>query len=277
MTSSIEETTFGRAAFLKAGGALIVAIGLPAAAWPRAAGAESGVAQSWPVEVDPSKLDSWLAIHADGTITILTGKTENHQGNRTAIPQIVAEELDVPVARVRVLMGDTARTVDQGPTVGSLTIALGGPQLRQAAANARQALLSLAAARLGVPASDLTVKDGVVSALGDPFRRVSYAELVAGRLLGVSMPVQGPGRGFGLVLGGAQPKAPSKYTIVGQSVPRVEIPDKVTGKFTYIQDVRVPGMLHGRVIRPTGLGSQLLGHGKPAHAARVVRLKNFLG
>src|SRR5207244_6057006 len=96
-----------------------------------------------------------------------TGKTENSQGNRTALPQIVAEELDVPVAKVRVLMGDTARTVDQGPTVGSLTIIRAGPQLRQAAANGRQALLALAATRLGVPASTLSVKDGVVSPVGD--------------------------------------------------------------------------------------------------------------
>jgi CO/xanthine dehydrogenase Mo-binding subunit len=277
MTSSIQETTFGRADFLKGGGALVVAIGLPAAAWPRTAGAASGEARTWPAEVDPSKLDSWLAIHADGTITAFTGKTENSQGNRTAIPQIVAEELDVPVASVRTLMGDTARTVDQGPTVGSLTIALAGPQLRQAAADGRQALLGLAATRLGVPAGNLTVKDGVVSVVGDASRRVSYAELVGGRLLGVSIPVRGPGRGFGLALGGAQPKAPSKYTIVGRSVPRVDIPGKVTGRYSYIQDVRVPGMLHGRVIRPTGLGSQLLGYGKPSHGARVVRQKNFLG
>jgi CO/xanthine dehydrogenase Mo-binding subunit len=277
MTSTIEETSFSRADFLKAGGALIVAIGVPAAAWPTSAGAASGVAQSWPVEVDPSKLDSWLAIHADGTITAFTGKMENHQGNRTALAQIVAEELDVTVAQIKMLMGDTARTVSQGSTVGSLTIALAGPQLRRAAANGRQALLNLASARLGVPASSLAVKAGVVSVLGDASRRVSYGELVAGRLLGVSMPVQGPGRGFGLVLGGAQPKAPSQYTVVGQSVPRVDIPDMVIGRHSYIHDVRVPGMLHGRVIRPPGLGSQLLGYGMPAHGARVVRLKNFLG
>src|SRR5262245_40002900 len=103
MTSPIQETTFSRADFLKAGGALIVAIGLPAAAWPTTAGAASGVAQSWPVEVDPSKLDSWLAIHADGTITAFTGKMENHQGNRTALAQIVAEELDVNVAQITML------------------------------------------------------------------------------------------------------------------------------------------------------------------------------
>jgi nicotinate dehydrogenase subunit B len=100
---------------------------------------------------------------------------------------------------------------------------------------------------------------------------------VDGRLLGVAVSVKGEDRGFGLALGGAQPKAASEYTIVGRSVARVDIPPKVTGEHFYIQDVRVPGMLHGRVIRPTGLGSQLLGYGKPSHGARVVRLENFLG
>jgi CO/xanthine dehydrogenase Mo-binding subunit len=276
-SSAVSEKTFDRSAFLRGGGALIVAVGLPAAAWPSDAGAAGEAPQEWPLEVDPSKLDSWLAVHADGTVTVFTGKTENSQGNRTALPQIVAEELDVPVSSVHVLMGDTARTVDQGPTVGSLTIRLAGPQLRQAAANGRQALLALAATRLAVPVGNLRVKDGVVSPLGDASRHVSYGELVGGRLLGVAMPVRGAGRGFGLALAGAQPKAPSEYTIVGQSVPRVDIPGKVTGGYFYIQDVHVPGMLHGRVIRPPGLGSQLLGYGEPSHGAQVVHLKNFLG
>ena len=183
----------------------------------------------------------------------------------------------MPFARVRMVMGDTATCVDQGPTVGSLTIALAGPQLRQAAADGRQALLALAATHLDVAAGKLTVEDGVVSAAGDASRRVSYGELVDGRLLGVAIPVKPKTGGFGLALGGAKPKAASEYKIVGQSVARVDIPPKVTGQYFYIQDVRVPGMLHGRVIRPPGLGSRLLSHGKPSHGARVVRLKNFLG
>jgi CO/xanthine dehydrogenase Mo-binding subunit len=270
-------SSFTRADFLKGGGALIVAAGLPAAALPSGAAAADDAPASWPVEVDPAQLDSWLAIHADGTVTAFTGKMENHQGNRTALSQIVAEELDVPLASVRLLMGDTARTVNQGSTVGSLTIRSAGPQLRQAAASGRQALLVLAATRLGVPASKLTVEAGVVRPLGDTSRQVSYAELVGGGLLGVSIPVVGSGRGFGLVLDGAQPKHPRDYTIVGQSPPRVAIPGMLTGEHLYVQDVRLPGMLHGRVVRPTGLGSQLLSVGKPSHGARVVRLNNFLG
>jgi nicotinate dehydrogenase subunit B len=276
MTTSVVHETFTREAFLKGGGALIVAVGLPVA-WPATANGATEAPQAWPAEIDPAALDSWLAIHADGSVTAFSGKTELGQGNRTALAQIVAEELDLPFERVRMAMGDTAHSVDQGPTVGSLTIALAGPQLRQAAANGRQALLALAAAKLGVPADKLAVKDGVVSPAGDASRKVSYGELVGGKLLGVAMPRPGKGTGFGLALGGAQPKAPGEYAIVGKSVARVDIPPKVTGQAFYIQDVKVPGMLHGRVIRPKGLGSQLLSVGKPSHGARVVRLKNFLG
>jgi CO/xanthine dehydrogenase Mo-binding subunit len=268
-----EQHRFTRSALLKGGGALIVLIGVPAAAW-RITSSGSDAPTTWPTELDPASLDSWLAIHADGTVTAFTGKTELGQGNRTALSQIVAEELDVPFDRVQMVMGDTATCVDQGPTVGSLTIALAGPQLRQAAADGRHALITMAATRLDVPARRLTVADGIVS---DGSRRVSYGELIDGRLLGVAIPVKGKARGFGLALGGAQPKSVRNYKIVGESVPRVDIPPKVTGEHFYIQDVRVPGMLHGRVIRPPGLGSQLISHGEPSRGAQVVRLKNFLG
>ncbi len=287
-TAPHEHQKFTRQALLKGGGVLIVAIGLPAALWGCAGAGDDKPASSlavtdpssvdsWPADLDPSTLDSWLAIRADGTVTAFTGKTELGQGNRTALSQIVAEELDVPFDRVAMVMGDTSSCVDQGSTVGSRTINLAGPQLRQAAADGRRALLDLAAIQLDVPADRLTVADGVVSVTGDPSRRVSYGELVKGRLLGVAIPVKGKGTGFGLELGGAQPKAASDYSIVGRSVPRVDIPRKVTGEHYYVQDVRVPGMLHGRVIRPTGLGSQLLGHGKPSHGAQIVKLNNFLG
>ena len=135
---------FTRDAFLKGGGALIVAIGVPAGVWGITRDGKD-VPKTWPAELDPAALDSWLAIEADGTVTAFTGKTDLGQGNQTALAQIVAEELDVPFARVRMVMGDTESCVDQGPTVGSLTIALAGPQLRQAAANGRRALLTLAA------------------------------------------------------------------------------------------------------------------------------------
>jgi CO/xanthine dehydrogenase Mo-binding subunit len=277
MTTSIRPARFSRESFLKGGGALIVAAGLPAAAWPASATGAAGTLQEFPEEVDPAALDSWLAIHADGTVTVFSGKTEQGVGNRTSLAQIVAEDLDVPFERVRMVMGDTARTVDQGTTSASRTTFLAGPQLRQAAANGRQALLALAATRLGVTPDKLTVKDGVVSVLADAAKKVSYGDLVGGHLFGLSMPRTGAGTGWGLVLGGAPTKPVGDYKIVGKSIPRIDIPPKVTGVPSYIQDVKVPGMLHGRVIRPKGLGSKLLSVGKPTHGARVVRLENFLG
>ena len=211
-------------------------------------------------------------------MTAFTGKTDLGQGNRTALAQIVAEELDVPFDRVRMIMGDTARSVDQGPTVGSLTIALAGPQLRQAAANGRQALLDLAATKLGVPGDKLTVKDGVVSEVGDRVAAASPTGISSAAGCSASRcPRKVLGPASGSRSAGRSRRLPSEYKVVGQSVPRVDIPPKVTGEWFYIQDVRLPGMLHGRVIRPKGLGSQLLGYGKPSHGAQVVRLKNFLG
>ncbi|HZU07042.1 MAG TPA: molybdopterin cofactor-binding domain-containing protein [Chloroflexota bacterium] len=223
-----------RRTFLKATGVLIVSFSLldtkRLLAAPPAVPGRQGV----PAE----RLDSWLAIAEDGSVTLFTGKVELGTGVETALAQIAAEELDVPFASVTVVQGDTALTVDQGATVGSLTISRGGAEIRRAAAEARQVLLQLAAEHLGVPVEQLVVRDGVVSVAGDPARQVSYGALVGGRRLEVEL------------TGTAQPKSPAQYTIVGQSIPRVDIPGKVTGQFQYVQDVRVPGMLHGRVVRP---------------------------
>jgi CO/xanthine dehydrogenase Mo-binding subunit len=280
MTSTTTCASFSRADFLRGGGALVVALGLPASAWA-ATGAATAAddAQAFPA-VDPSSLDSWLAVHPDGTVTAFTGKVELGAGNRTALSQIIAEELDISFDSVHLIVGDTARCVDQGITADSNCIRSGGPQVRQAAANGRQALVSLAATHLGVPASDLAVSNGVVSVVGNPSRKVSYGELVGGQLLATTMPIteQAPGgAGGAFTLGGATPKSPRDYTIVGTPVPRIDIPGKITGGWVYVQDVHVPGMLHGRVIRPPGLGSQLISVGTPPAGVQVVRLNNFLG
>src|SRR6266436_3758500 len=128
--------------------------------------------------LDPKELDSWLAVMPDGSITMFTGKVDIGTGTRTALAQIVAEELDVPFNRITMAMGDTAKTVDQGRTVGSSTIPRGGAQLRQAAAAARQQLLKLASTQLRVPAEELVVSDGIVSVSGNPTRKLSYGEMI---------------------------------------------------------------------------------------------------
>jgi CO/xanthine dehydrogenase Mo-binding subunit len=221
-----------RRTFLKATGVLVVGFSLagPVKLLP----APAARAQTMPA----SRLDAWLAIAEDGTVTLYSGKVDLGTGVETALAQIAAEELDVPFAAVAVVQGDSALTPDQGSTVGSFTIAVGGAQVRRAAAEARQALLGLAADRLGVPAEQLSVRDGVVSAAGDPARSVTYGSLVGGRRLEIEM------------TGDAPLKSPSEYRIVGQAVPRVDIPAKVTGRFEYVQNIRRPGMLHGRIVRP---------------------------
>jgi nicotinate dehydrogenase subunit B len=214
-----------------------------------------------------TEVDSFLAIDKTGKVTVYSGKVDLGTGVSTALRQIVAEELDVPFARVELIEGDTSLTPDQGTTWGSLSIQVGGMQLRQAAAAARQALLAEAAKKLGT--SDLTVADGVISGGG---KKVSYGELIGGK-------------SFSLTLDPKQPvkeKPSADYKIVGKSQPRVDIPDKVTGRFTYMQDFTVPGMLHGRVVRPPAIGATLQSVDDTALKSipgivKVVREGNFLG
>src|SRR5262249_39229611 len=188
-------------------------------------------------------------------------------GVETALAQIVAEELDVPLARVTMVLGDTWRTPNQGPTVGSKTIQQGGPQLRQAAAAARQALLELAGLRLGADIDRLVVRDGVVTIDGAPARRVTYGELISGRRFNRDVSAR------------VAVKTPDRYRIVGTAAPRVDIPAKVRGTHVYVQNVRVAGMLHGRVVRPPAVGATLAGVDEASLrdilGARVVVRGNF--
>src|ERR1700676_3964525 len=199
--------------------------------------------------MDPTVLDSWMAIAKDGTVTVFTGKVELGTGVVTALAQIVAEELDVRFDKVFMDSGDTDKAVDQGVTAAARTIERGGPQLRQAAAAARQELLKLAAARLDSGVDLLTVTDGVVSVVGNPSRKISYGDLLGGKRFNVKITASGSGWDM---KGAPQVpvKDPKDYKIVGKSIPRVDLPEKFTGEFVYSQDVSVPDMLHGRVLRP---------------------------
>ena len=221
---------------LKGGGALVVSFSLAGA--PREAIAQGAK------PVATTEVDSFLAIDAKGIVTVYSGKVDLGTGIATALPQMVAEELDVPLPMIKLIQGDTALTPDQGTTWGSLSIQIGGMQLRNAAATAKAALLDEAAKRLGAKKEELRVADGVVSA-GN--KRISYGELIGGKSFALKLDHTKPATG----------KDPKDYKIVGKAVPRVDIPDKVTGRFTYMQDFRVPGMLHGRVIRPPAIGAKL--------------------
>src|SRR5258705_10041274 len=176
------ENSISRRALLKVAGALVVSIGAPIGldtvlgigeAFAQASGSKP--------PLTPDQLSSFIAVNADGSVSAFFGKMDMGQGLFTAIGQMVAEELDVPFKAVKVLMGDTDTSVNQGGASGSTGVQLGGKQMRVAAAEARRVLVDMAAEKLAIPADQLTVTDGVVHAKSDPAREASYAELIGGR------------------------------------------------------------------------------------------------
>jgi len=193
-----------------------------------------------PDQPDPKRLDTWLAIHADNTATIFIGFVELGQGCSTALLQIAAEELDLDMRQVKSVRLDTNRTPNQGGTVASASIHRGGPRIRAAAAEARLTLLTLASKKLNTPVERLVVSKGIVSVVGDPKHSVTYGELVGDKPFNVPF------------TGTAPLKPPSAYKVVGTRVTRRDVPDKVSGKYVFMQHARLPGMLHGRIVRPRG-------------------------
>jgi nicotinate dehydrogenase subunit B len=234
-----DRTSFDRRTFLKASG--ILAIGFSMSGLP---GPTDAMTLRVPKSVVKEAIDSWLTISPDNRVTIFVGKVDLGTGARTALMQMAAEELDVSFDRIEMVMGDTATTPDQWLTAANITISQGGSELRRASASARRALVDRAAQRLGVPAGELIVDDGVVRVKADPQRALRYGELIGeGLKLEVDTKI-------------ALKKTPD-YKLIGKSIPRVDIPAKVTGEFTYIHDVRLPGMLHARVIRPDDYGARI--------------------
>jgi CO/xanthine dehydrogenase Mo-binding subunit len=213
-------------------------------------------------------LDAWIRINADGTATVFTGKVELGQGIVTALAQIAAEELDLPLARVMMVSGDTGRTPNEGMTAGSQSIENSGTALRLAAAEVRAILIEMAAPKLEASADTLTITDGVIGAANG--KKITYGELAATLDLKREATAS------------AKPKPASSHKIVGQSIARFDIPGKVTGKASYVQDVRLPGMVHGRVVRPPQYGATLLSVDDAKARAipgvmAVVRDGSFLG
>jgi len=254
-----------RREFLQATGILIVSFSLPRVDM---AFAQSGAAAN-PKTVALDEVDAFLAIDPAGSVTLYSGKVDLGTGVSTALIQIVAEELDVPLAHVQIVEGDTALTPAQGKTWGSLSIQNGGVQIRQAAATARRALLQEAAKRLGVAAEDLSVEQGTVRSRSGG-KQVTYGELIGGKTFSLKVDKEAP------------LKDPAKYRIVGQPIARGDLPAKMTGQFTYMQDFKLPGMLHGRVVRPAGIGATLLNVDESSvkeipGLVKVVRQGNFVG
>jgi CO/xanthine dehydrogenase Mo-binding subunit len=255
--------------FLRASGALIVSISAAVVsdlAWAQ------GPFDTRASHVDPLQLDSWIAIGADGRVTAFTGKCDLGQGMLTAQAQLVAEELCVGVDAVRIVQCDTDVTPDQGTTSGSQSTPtnFNDRNLARAAATARQTLERLAAARWSVDANRLRCVDGAVVSQDDPTRRVTYGELVQGQKLHVAVDPS------------ATRKPRAEWTVLGKPVPRLDMAAMATGTFEFVHNVRVPGMVHGAVVRPPSVGAQLLNVDDASvrrmpGVLRVVVKNNFVG
>ncbi|HXP87918.1 MAG TPA: molybdopterin cofactor-binding domain-containing protein [Bryobacteraceae bacterium] len=265
MLTHTQTTNLSRRDLLRTGGTLIVSFAFGGA---RLARAQSTPANAGSKPLDPKELDSFVAVHADGSVTLYCGKVDVGTGLRIAVRQMAAEELGVAVDRISLVEGDTGLTPDQGSTGGSTGLTRGGSEIRQAAATARQALIAMGAGQLKRPASELVLSDGQV-------RPVSGGAGVGiGTLLG--------DRRFSLKVDSkAALKKPAEYAVVGKPLPRPDIPAKCTGREVYVQDFTMPGMLHGRVIRPASFGAKLVSVDESSIRAipdvKVVRVESFLG
>ncbi len=279
MTKMDKPAAFSRRALLKAGGAFVVSIGMPVGL-DTVLGVSSAFAQGAKPPLMPDQLASFIAINADGSVSAFFGKMDMGQGVFVAIGQIVAEELDVPFKAVKVFMGDTATSVNQGGASGSTAIQLGGRQMRMAAAEARRVLVEMAAEKLSLPADQLTVTDGVVHAKADAAKQVSYVELIGGRYFNVQLdwnkqwgnPLYAPGK--------AKPKPHTEHRIVGQPIKREDVAPKVFAQEDFCTDIKVPGMVHGRMIRPPVAGATPVrvdeGSVKDIPGVRIVLDQGFL-
>jgi len=316
MTGLIHERDFSRKSFLKGGAVVFGSAAIGASLAGKAAAAIDPLANPG-IPADPNefssygpfdstKLDSWFVVHPDNSISVKLGKVELGQGATTGLAMIVAEELDHDISLIRLVPNDTDVTPNSGATVGSQTIQNTGKAYRAASAFFRQTLLGLAAAKLGVPAGSLSISNGVISGGSG---KTTAGELLGGKLINAQAPATynlaggaytppGPGltagsyatHGAGLAPGfPGLTKDVSTYKLVGKvSPPRTDIPAKVMGTYTYVHNVRVPGMLHGRIVRPRGQGGVYDGVNPAVLSvdpssishipnSQVVKIGNFVG
>jgi nicotinate dehydrogenase subunit B len=254
-----------RRALLQGSGALIVSFSLSQTVHAQAA-AEAAPKLPGSLGVDPY-LDSWIRLDADGLVTVFSGKAELGQGIKTALLQVAAEELDLPVARLTLVTADTGRTANEGYTAGSHSMQDSGTAIRHAAAQMRELLIAEAARRLNLPADRLKADNGAVVA--PDATGIDYGDLIGGTVQHVA----------------AQPvsrlRDPTTFKIMNTPMRRVDIPAKVTGGEAYVQDMRLPGMLHARMVRPPSYGAELASADIDAVAKlpgviKVIRNGNFL-
>jgi len=259
--------TVSRRDFLKNSGALIVSLS-SASLLPYAS--PQGPFDTHSSHIDPAQLDSWIAVGSDGTVTAFTGKCDFGQGMLTAQTQLVAEELCVPIARVKLVQCDTAVTPDQGTTSGSQSTPtnFNSDNLAQAAATARETLVMMAAKQWNELPDQLTVADGVVSS--NTGHHIAFEQLIGSRRFYVPLSAT------------ARRHSPERWTVLGRPVPSLDRVALMTGQFEFVHNIRVPGMLHGRVIRPPQVGATLahIDEGSVGHLPGIVKIvvcKNFVG
>ncbi|MEQ1574498.1 MAG: molybdopterin cofactor-binding domain-containing protein [Vicinamibacterales bacterium] len=245
--------TTSRRDFLKTSGMLVVSVSVAALAGPFAPGANAQVAGPYP---DPNfrQLDSWIVIHENNTATFYVGKTDCGQGTGTAFRQMMADELDIAYDKTTCIMGSTDVTVDQGGSGGSDAIQTDGWPMRRVAAEARRVLLDMASARFAVPVAQLTVREAVITVSADPSKRVTYGELIGGKRFNVAL----TGGDVNATAGVARVKPVQALSIVGLSPQRYDIPAKVDGSLTWAVDVKLPGMVHARNVKPPVAGATLV-------------------
>jgi len=241
--TALRQAGFSRRRFLQGSGALIVTFSLGSLA------GKLGTAAAQGINGAPAKmLDAWIAIGTDGIVTAYTGKCEFGQGLYTAQMQLIAEEVGVPLARVRLIQCDTSMTPDQGTTSGAQShpANFNRANLALAGATAREALVRLASQHLGVAADQLVAADGAVAVRSDASKRVAYGALVGGRKFDLPLSTT------------ARRKHPREWTVLGTAVPMVDLPALVTGEYEFVHNVRVPGMVHGQVVRPPAAGARVV-------------------
>jgi nicotinate dehydrogenase subunit B len=280
MTKMDNPSTLSRRAVLMGTGALVISIGAPLG-MDTLLSIDQARAQGARPPLTPNELSSYIAVDAKGSVAAYFGKMDMGHGLHVAIGQIVAEELDVPFKAVTVYMGDTANSVNQGGASGSTGIQLGGKQMRVAAAEARRVLVEMGAAKLGLPADQLAVTDGVIHAKNDTAKKVSYAELIGGQYFNVQLEWNKQMGNALYAPGKAQPKKFSEHKIVGKPIKREDVAPKVFAQEDYVVDIKVPGMVHGRVIRPAVAGAVPVkvdeSSIKDIAGAQVVWQNGFLG
>jgi len=249
--------TSSRRDFLKTSGFLVVGVGATSMAGPFSAIAQAPAAGQAPgpyPDLDFRKLDSWIVIRQDNTATFYVGKTDLGQGTGTAFRQVMSDELDIAYDKTSCVMGSTDVTVDQGGSGGSDALQTDGWPMRRVAAEARRVLLEMASVKFGVPAEALTVREGVISVTADPTKTITYGELIGGGRFNVTL----SGEDVNSVAGRASLKPVQELKNVGQSPPRDDIPAKVDGSLKWAVDVKLPGMVHARNVKPPVAGATLV-------------------